>query len=97
MKTRYLISMLACLALAFGVSCATDGGGGGGSSASSSGGSTQAAAQPGDYAYGTTGDSKQACMDRIPSGASAGQRMLAEESCKRDEANRGSIQAVPGQ
>ncbi len=96
MKTRYLISMLACLALAFGVSCATDGSGGK-SSTSGSGNSTQAAAEPGDYAYGTTGDSKQACLDRIPSDASSGQRMLAEQSCERDEANRMSIQAVPGE
>ena len=37
---------------------------------------------------GTQGDSLEACMARIPKDASAGQRMLAEESCRRDQANR---------
>jgi hypothetical protein len=37
---------------------------------------------------GTQGDTLDACMARIPKDASAGQRMLAEESCKRDQANR---------
>lgn len=46
-------------------------------------------------ATGTAGDSLQACLGRIPSEASAGQRMLAEESCRRDEAARAAIQAVP--
>lgn len=39
-------------------------------------------------ASGTQGDTLEACMARIPKDASAGQRMLAEESCKRDQANR---------
>ncbi|OQW32826.1 MAG: hypothetical protein A4E19_05590 [Nitrospira sp. SG-bin1] len=34
---------------------------------------------------GTQGDSMHACMARISTDATAGQRMLAEESCKRDE------------
>jgi hypothetical protein len=34
---------------------------------------------------GTQGDSLMACMARIPTDATAGQRMLAEESCKRDQ------------
>jgi hypothetical protein len=34
---------------------------------------------------GTQGDSLDACMARIPTDATAGQRMLAEESCKRDQ------------
>ncbi len=34
---------------------------------------------------GTQGDSFEACMARIPSDATAGQRLLAEESCKRDQ------------
>ena len=34
---------------------------------------------------GTQGDSLEACMARIPKDATAGQRMLAEESCKRDQ------------
>ncbi len=39
-------------------------------------------------ASGSEGDSLTACMARIPKDATAGQRMLAEESCKRDQANR---------
>lgn len=34
---------------------------------------------------GTQGDSLKACMARIPTDATDGQRMLAEESCKRDQ------------
>lgn len=34
---------------------------------------------------GTQGDSLEACMARIPADATAGQRLLAEESCKRDQ------------
>lgn len=34
---------------------------------------------------GTQGDSLEACMARIPKDATPGQRMLAEESCKRDQ------------
>jgi hypothetical protein len=34
---------------------------------------------------GTQGDSLEACMATIPTDATAGQRMLAEESCKRDQ------------
>jgi hypothetical protein len=39
-------------------------------------------------AAGAAGDSLEACMARIPKDGSVGQRMLAEESCKRDQANR---------
>ncbi|MBP6261619.1 MAG: hypothetical protein KA426_00100 [Nitrospira sp.] len=39
-------------------------------------------------AAGTAGDSLEACMARIPKDGSVGQRMLAEESCKRDQANQ---------
>lgn len=48
-------------------------------------------------ATGTSDDSLAACMGRIPEDATAGQRMFAEESCRRDEAGRKAIQAVPGQ
>jgi hypothetical protein len=34
---------------------------------------------------GTQGDSLKACLARIPSDATTGQQMLAEESCKRDQ------------
>lgn len=34
---------------------------------------------------GTQGDSLEVCMARIPNDATEGQRMLAEESCQRDQ------------
>lgn len=34
---------------------------------------------------GTQGDSFETCVARIPADATAGQRILAEESCKRDQ------------
>lgn len=39
-------------------------------------------------ASGSVEDSLEACIARIPQDASAGQRMLATESCKRDQANQ---------
>jgi hypothetical protein len=67
--------------------CATDGSmdatGGGGSSASSA--STKNIDR---IASGAVEDSLNACLARIPKDASAGQKMLAEESCRRDQANR---------
>lgn len=50
----------------------------------------------GETASGAVEDTLQACLARIPTDASAGQRMIAEDSCKRDEGTRGVIQAVPG-
>ena len=42
----------------------------------------------GGIASGSVEDSLSACMSRIPSDASEGQRMIAEQSCERDQANR---------
>jgi hypothetical protein len=39
-------------------------------------------------AAGSAEDSLSACMGRIPSDASEGQRQLAEKSCERDQVNR---------
>ena len=39
-------------------------------------------------ASGSVEDSLDACLARIPQDASAGQRMLAAESCKRDQGNQ---------
>ncbi|MFO0774166.1 MAG: hypothetical protein U0172_05835 [Nitrospiraceae bacterium] len=47
--------------------------------------SGMATSKSGDRASaGTQGDSMEACMARIPSNATAGQRLLAESSCQRD-------------
>ena len=51
---------------------------------------------PNRVSQGTQGDSLSACLARIPSDASAGQRMFAERTCQRDAENRASIDAVPG-
>lgn len=56
-----------------------------------------AAAGSEQVASGTQGDTLAACLKRIPSDASAGQRMFAEASCQRDEQARQAINAVPGQ
>ena len=50
----------------------------------------------GVVASGAVEDTLKACLARIPKDASAGQRMMAEQSCDRDEDGRKSIQAVPG-
>jgi hypothetical protein len=47
-------------------------------------------------AAGTSGDSLQACMARIPQDATASQRMLGERTCQRDEETRQPIARVPG-
>jgi len=45
---------------------------------------------------GSVEDTLKACLARIPKEASAGQRMMAEQSCDRDEDARKAIQVVPG-
>jgi hypothetical protein len=47
-------------------------------------------------AAGATEDSLQACMARIPKDATVGQRMIAEQSCRRDEGDRKPFQATGG-
>ena len=70
---------------------------GAGSSTPSNGSVSAEATGPNRVSQGTQGDSLSACLARIPSDATAGQRMLAERTCQRDAANRASIDAVPGQ
>lgn len=47
-------------------------------------------------ASGAAEDSQQACLARIPKDATAGQRMIAEHSCKRDQTSRQSFEDSPG-
>lgn len=76
--------------------CATDEGMGSSNAASgTSSGSGSAAATASSstknidrVASGAVEDTLNACMARIPKDATAGQRMLAEESCRRDQALR---------
>ena len=63
----------------------------------SSAGTSVVTTGPNRVSQGTQGDTLDACMARIPSDASAGQRMIAERTCQRDNENRASILAVPGQ
>lgn len=96
MSKRYGIIVMA-MAAVWIAGCATQENMPAGSGAqSSSGESRSVTASPANPASGTQGDSLQACMSRIPGGATAGQRMMAEQSCQRDETARKSILAVPG-
>lgn len=45
---------------------------------------------------GTVEDSLSACLARIPKDATAGQRMIAEQSCKRAEVERQPAQTFSG-
>ncbi len=54
------------------------------------------AAETSIVASGTQGDTLQTCLARIPKNATAGQRMVAERTCQRDEANRKEILVTPG-
>ena len=84
-----LCGVIALVGLLLG-GCASDGSMGTSGSGSSSGsgatfGTTKNIER---VAAGAVEDNLNACMARIPKDASAGQRMLAEESCRRDQANR---------
>ncbi len=48
------------------------------------------------HAAGSVEDSLQACLARIPKDATAGQRMIAEQSCRRDEGDRKPFPATGG-
>ena len=65
--------------------------GGLGAGSSSSGPVSSANVASGHY-----GDTLETCRGRIPSNSTDSQRMLATVSCQRDEENRQSIKAVPG-
>lgn len=49
-----------------------------------------------EKASGAVEDTLAACLSRIPTDSSAGQTLIAKESCQRDKAERQSIDAVPG-
>jgi hypothetical protein len=70
---------------------------------------TQAADQPanmktlppqtdnlGVIASGAVEDNLKTCLARIPKDSSAGQRMIAEQSCERDDEGRQTYRSVPG-
>jgi hypothetical protein len=81
-----LCGVIALVGLLLG-GCASDGAMG--TSGTSGSGATFGATKNIDrIATGSVEDNLNACMARIPKDGSAGQRMLAEESCRRDQANR---------
>lgn len=47
-------------------------------------------------ASGAVEDTLSICLARILQGATPGQRLIAEQSCRRDESGRASMRAVPG-
>ncbi|MGD9849655.1 MAG: hypothetical protein AB7T38_00175 [Nitrospirales bacterium] len=51
---------------------------------------------PNRVSTGVQGDTLEACISRIPSNSSEGQRQLATLSCERDAKARSPIDAVPG-
>jgi len=69
---------------------------GGSSGSSGYGYGSGSSASSSNVASGTYGDSLEACMGRIPSNATDGQRMFATGTCQRDEDARQPIMAVPG-
>jgi hypothetical protein len=70
--------------------CASDGatGSAGTGSAPSSGATFGTEKNIERVAAGAVEDSLNACLARIPTNASAGQKMMAEETCRRDQAIR---------
>jgi hypothetical protein len=49
-----------------------------------------------DIAPGAAEDTLKACLARIPEQATVGQRMLAEQTCEREEAIRRTYQGIRG-
>ncbi len=47
-------------------------------------------------AAGASEDSLQACLARIPNDATTGQRLMAEQSCRRDDGDRKPFLATLG-
>ena len=98
-STMFLYASFGLATLTMG--CAELNNGASGSAASPASPSSNAEATavttgPTRVSTGTQGDTLEACLSRIPSDATAGQKMLATMSCERDAKARTSIDAVPG-
>jgi hypothetical protein len=50
----------------------------------------------GEVSPGAPEDTLKACLARIPAQATVGQRMLAEQTCEREEAIRKTYQGIRG-
>ncbi|MBM4124763.1 MAG: hypothetical protein FJ246_07420 [Nitrospira sp.] len=83
MGTHFIRSMVLVAALALTTGCAE--------LSSQDAGSTGSAVATNGHARvaaGAVEDSLKACLARIPGNASSGQRMVAEQSCQRDQGDR---------
>jgi hypothetical protein len=90
MRSMLALGVVALGSLVVG-GCASEGTMGSSGAGSASGGGTTTTSSTENIdriASGSVEDSLNACTARIPKDASAGQQMLAEESCRRDQANR---------
>lgn len=90
MRSVHAVGVVALVSLMVG-GCASEGTMDSSGTGSASGGEATATSSTKNIdriASGSVEDSLNACTARIPKDASAGQRMLAEESCRRDQANR---------
>lgn len=52
--------------------------------------------RPAAVASGAVEDTITICLARIPQVSTPGQRLMAEQSCQRDESGRSLMGAVPG-
>lgn len=96
MHTNFIGPMVMVATLALIVGCAEMGTQEAPQSSGAAAPSAAAATGRNTMAAGAVGDTLQACQARIPADASAGQRMIAEQSCLRDQGDRKLIHAVPG-
>lgn len=87
-RSMNAFGVIALLGLLIG-GCASEGTTGSGGTGPAASGATFGTTKNIDrVAAGAVEDSLDACLARIPTNASAGQRMLAEESCRRDQTAR---------
>ncbi len=89
MRSMHALGIVALVSLMAG-GCAREGTMGSAGTGSASGGGTAPSSTKNieRIASGAVQDSLNACMEPIPKDADADQRMQAEESCHRDQANR---------
>ncbi len=96
MRTSYVVAIRAGLVLSLLVVSSQGALGAPRDQATKTGAPAQPVQATNTAAAGAVEDSLKACLARIPKEATVGQRMIAEQSCQRDETGRRAIDAVPG-
>lgn len=98
MRTTSWVGMVGAFAFAVLIAGCAEYAAGPKGSTGSMNGSTSAAPATGidQMAVESQTDTLSACLDRIPSNATAGQRMLAERTCQDAAKRREPIERVPG-